>query len=59
MDDLIRNATGYKRLDVYILMNLIQLETLVFGRRFLTPVNDPCGASSTKWFNPPVRVSRT
>lgn len=43
MDDLIRNATGYKRLDVYILMNLIQLETLVFGRRFLTPVNDPCG----------------
>ena len=40
---LFRNSTGYKRLDVYILMNIIQLETLVFCRRFLSPVNDPCG----------------
>ena len=41
--ELFRNSTGYKRLDVYILMNIIQLETLVFCRRFLSPVNDPCG----------------
>lgn len=41
--DLFRNSTGYKRLDVYILMNLIQLETLVFCRRFLSLANDPCG----------------
>lgn len=41
--ELFKNATGYKRLDAYILMNLIQLETLVFCRRFLSPANDPCG----------------
>ena len=41
--DLFRNSTSYKRLDVYILMNIIQLETLVFCRRFLSPANDPCG----------------
>ena len=43
MADLFRNSTGYKRLDVYILMNLVQLETLVFCRRFLSLRNDPCG----------------
>ena len=41
--ELFKNSTGYKRLDVYILMNIIQLETLVFCRRFLSPANDPCG----------------
>ena len=40
---LFKNSTGYKRLDVYILMNIIQLETLVFCRRFLSLHNDPCG----------------
>ncbi len=40
---LFRNSTGYKRLDVYILMNIIQLETLVFCRRFLSLKSDPCG----------------
>lgn len=40
---LFKNSTGYKRLDVYILMNIIQLETLVFCRRFLSLANDPCG----------------
>ena len=43
MTELFKNSTGYKRLDVYILMNIIQLETLVFCRRFLSPANDPCG----------------
>lgn len=43
MSDLFKNSTGYKRLDVYILMNLVQLETLVFCRRFLSLRNDPCG----------------
>ena len=41
--ELFRNSTGYKRLDVYVLMNLIQLETLEFCRRFLSLRNDPCG----------------
>ncbi|MBP5510362.1 MAG: four helix bundle suffix domain-containing protein [Kiritimatiellae bacterium] len=41
--ELFKNSTGYKRLDVYILMNIIQLETLVFCRRFLSLQNDPCG----------------
>ena len=40
---LFKNSTGYKRLDVYVLMNIIQLETLVFCRRFLSLANDPCG----------------
>lgn len=43
MAELFKNSTGYKRLDVYILMNIIQLETLVFCRRFLSLHNDPCG----------------
>lgn len=43
MTELFKNSTGYKRLDVYILMNIIQLETLVFCRRFLSLKNDPCG----------------
>ena len=43
MVELFKNSTGYKRLDVYILMNIIQLETLVFCRRFLSLENDPCG----------------
>lgn len=36
-------STGYKRLDVYILANLVQLETLAFCRRFLSRESDPCG----------------
>lgn len=43
MTELFKNSTGYKRLDVYILMNIIQLETLVFCRRFLSRAEDPCG----------------
>lgn len=43
MTELFKNSTGYKRLDVYILMNIIQLETLVFCRRFLSRADDPCG----------------
>ena len=43
MTELFKNSTGYKRLDVYVLMNIIQLETLVFCRRFLSLANDPCG----------------
>lgn len=43
MPELIKNSTGYKRLDAYILMNIIQLETLVFCRRFLNLKKDPCG----------------
>ena len=40
---LFKPSTGYKRLDVYVLMNIIQLETLVFCRKFLSLCNDPCG----------------
>lgn len=40
---LFKNSAGYKRLDAYILANIIQLETLVFCRRFLGRDNDPCG----------------
>ncbi|MBQ0031519.1 MAG: hypothetical protein KBT68_01825 [bacterium] len=41
---ILKNSTGYKRLDVYILMNVIQLETLVFCRRYLNyKTDDPCG----------------
>lgn len=40
---LFKNSTGYKRLDAYVLLNLVQLETLAFCRRFLTPGDDPCG----------------
>lgn len=36
-------STGYKRLDAYILANLIQLATLAFCRRHLTRDLDPCG----------------
>ena len=44
MIQILKNSTGYKRLDVYVLMNLIQLETLVFCRRFLSyKTDDPCG----------------
>ena len=48
MTELFRNSTGYKRLDVYVLMNIIQLETLVFCRRFLSLKNDPCGRPGCK-----------
>jgi len=42
--EILKSSTGYKRLDVYILMNVIQLETLVFCRRFLDwKTEDPCG----------------
>lgn len=44
MIQILKNSTGYKRLDVYVLMNVIQLETLVFCRRYLSCKNDdPCG----------------
>ena len=44
MISILKNSTGYKRLDVYILMNVIQLETLVFCRRYLNyKTDDPCG----------------
>ena len=44
MIQILKNSTGYKRLDVYILMNVIQLETLVFCRRYLDyKTDDPCG----------------
>ena len=44
MVQILKNSTGYKRLDVYILMNVIQLETLVFCRRYLDyKADDPCG----------------
>ena len=44
MIQILKNSTGYKRLDVYILMNVIQLETLAFCRRYLNyKTDDPCG----------------
>ena len=44
MIEILKKSTGYKRLDVYILMNVIQLETLAFCRRFLDwKTDDPCG----------------
>ena len=44
MIQMLKNSTGYKRLDVYILMNIIQLETLSFCRRYLNyKTDDPCG----------------
>ena len=44
MIQILKNSTGYKRLDVYVLMNIIQLETLVFCRRYLNyKTDDPCG----------------
>jgi len=44
MIEILKSSTGYKRLDVYILMNVIQLETLVFCRRHLDwKTEDPCG----------------
>lgn len=44
MIEILKNSTGYKRLDVYALMNVIQLETLVFCRRHLDwKSDDPCG----------------
>lgn len=44
MIEILKKSTGYKRLDVYILMNVIQLETLAFCRRFLDwKTEDPCG----------------
>ena len=44
MIKILKNSTGYKRLDVYILMNVVQLETLVFCRRYLNyKTDDPCG----------------
>ena len=44
MIQILKNSTGYKRLDVYVLMNVIQLETLVFCRRYLDyKTDDPCG----------------
>lgn len=40
---LFKSSTGYRRMDLYFVMNIIQLETLSFCRKFLTPKNDPCG----------------
>lgn len=44
MIKILKNSTRYKRLDVYVLMNVIQLETLAFCRRYLNgKTDDPCG----------------
>ncbi len=43
MADLFKPSAGYRRTDLYVLTNLIQLETLVFCRRYLGATNDPCG----------------
>ena len=44
MIQILKSSTRYKRLDVYILMNVIQLETLAFCRRYLNcKTDDPCG----------------
>lgn len=43
MPELFKSSTGYKRLDLYILCNIIQLETLAFCRRHLSREDDPCG----------------
>lgn len=40
---LFKSSTGYRRMDLYFVMNIIQLETLAFCRRFLSVKNDPCG----------------
>ena len=37
MIQILKNSTGYKRLDVYVLMNIIQLETLGPGAVPLAP----------------------
>ena len=43
MPELFKPSTGYKRLDLYILANIVQLETLAFCRRHLSRDDDPCG----------------
>ena len=43
MKPILLPSTGYKRLDAYILANIVQLETLAFCRRHLTRDLDPCG----------------
>lgn len=43
MVELFKSSTGYKRLDLYVLANIIQLETLSFCRRHLSRDDDPCG----------------
>ena len=40
---LFKSSTGYRRMDLYFVMNIIQLETLSFCRRFLSVKDDPCG----------------
>ena len=41
--ELYHKCGGYRRLDSYVLGNIIQLATLAFCRRFLNRANDPCG----------------
>ena len=41
--ELYHKCGGYRRLDSYIVGNIIQLGTLAFCRRFLSRTNDPCG----------------
>ena len=44
MMELFRNSTGYKWLDLYALMNIVQLETFAFCRTYLNwKTDDPCG----------------
>ena len=41
--DIFNKYGGYRRLDSYVIGNVIQLATLAFCRRFLDRSNDPCG----------------
>ena len=41
--ELYNKCGGYRRLDSYVVGNIIQLATLSFCRRFLNRSNDPCG----------------
>ncbi len=43
MSELFKPSTGYKRLDLYIILNIVQLETLAFCRKHLSRQDDPCG----------------
>ena len=40
---LIRGASGYFKLDSWILANIVQLATQCFCKKFLSIQNDPCG----------------
>lgn len=40
---LFKSSAGYRFTDLYVLMNIVQLETLAFCRKHLSPTDDPCG----------------